>query len=90
MAGHVISRAVPKPGAVTKPSNVQSRWLRNGLVKPNGKLPLFDSNGQRISDSTIQSCVRLGWAKAWFNISLKKDWTVCKLTHLGRVVAEEN
>ncbi len=90
MSQHVIARAAPKLGAVARPSHVQSSWLRNGLAKPNGKLPLFDSDGQRISDRTIQSCVRLGWAKPWFNVPLKKNWTVCTLTHLGRVVAEED
>ena len=90
MPQHVIAHDVPKLRAVARPSDVQSRWLRNGLSKPDGKLPLFDINGQRISDRTVQSCVRLGWAKPWFNNPLKKDWTICKLTHLGRVVAEED
>ncbi len=90
MSQHVIARAAPKLGAVARPSHVQSSWLRNGLAMLNGKLPLFDSDGQLISVRTIQSCVRLGWAKPWFNVPLKKNWTVCTLTHLGRVVAEED
>lgn len=89
MQQHAIARAASRPGVLTKPSEVQSRWLKRGLTQPGGKLPLFDENGQRISDRTVQSCVRLGWAEPWFNNPLKKDWMVCKLTHLGRVVAEE-
>ena len=69
---------------------IQRRWLQRGLSQPGGKLPLFDQNGQRISNSTVRSCIRHGWAEPWFNNPLKPDWVVCKLTHLGRVVAEED
>jgi len=58
-------------------------------VQPGGKLPIFDEFGQKFANSTIKSCVRQGWAEPWFNNPLKPDWVVCKLTHLGRVVAEE-
>ncbi len=78
-----------RPGVFAKPSDVQSRWLRRGLTKPNGKLPLFDEEGQRISKQTVKRCIGLGWAEPWFDNPPKKDWTICKLTHLGRVVAEE-
>ncbi|MGY9019359.1 MAG: hypothetical protein ACKVHX_07830 [Alphaproteobacteria bacterium] len=89
MQQHAFAYAASRPGVLTKPSDVQSEWLRRGLTQPGGKLPLFDEEGQRIPDRTVQSCVRLGWAEPWFRNPLKKDWTVCKLTHLGRVVAEE-
>jgi hypothetical protein len=72
------------------PTPGQRRWLKRGLAQPGGKLPIFDENGQRFANSTIQSCVRLGWAEPWFENPLKSDWVVCKLTHLGRVVAEED
>ncbi|MDA0653213.1 MAG: hypothetical protein O3C49_08055 [Proteobacteria bacterium] len=71
------------------PTPVQLRWLKRGLAQPGGKLPIFDENGQRFANSTIQSCVRLGWAEPWFENPLKSDWVVCKLTHLGRVVEED-
>lgn len=69
---------------------VQRKWLRGGLHQPGGKLPLFDENGQRVSARTVQSCIRNGWAEPWFANPLKPDWLVCKLTHLGRVIAEED
>jgi hypothetical protein len=71
------------------PTPVQRRWLRGGLGQPGGKLPLFDANGQRVSERTVRSCIAHGWAEPWFSNPLKPDWLVCKLTHLGRVVAEE-
>lgn len=81
----------PAGGAdVSRPTAVQRRWLRGGLEQPGGKLPLFDDNGQRISDRTVKSCIAHGWAEPWFHNPLKPDWVVCKLTHLGRVVAEES
>jgi hypothetical protein len=69
---------------------VQRKWLRGGLGQPGGKLPLFDENGQRFSDRTVQSCLENGWAEEWFANPLKPNWLVCKLTHLGRVIAEED
>ena len=76
-------------GAVLdKPTPVQLRWLQRGLNQPGGKLSLFDGDGQRISERTMTSCLRKGWAEPWFNNPLKPDWLVCRLTHLGRVVAE--
>ena len=74
--------------ALAKPTAVQLRWLHAGLDQPGGKLSLFDTDGQRISERTVKSCIRQGWAEPWFNNPLKPDWLVCKLTHLGRVVAE--
>ena len=73
-----------------KPTMAQRRWLRSGLSQPGGKLPLFDQAGQRIPANTVRSCLRQGWAEPWFSNPLKPDWVVCKLTHLGRVVAEED
>ena len=71
------------------PTPAQRRWLERGLSQAGGKLPIFDEDGQRFATSTIKSCVRHGWAEPWFENPLKPDWVVCKLTHLGRVVAEE-
>ncbi len=76
--------------AFSRPTPVQRRWLRGGLDQPGGKLSLFDDNGQRISERTVQSCITRGWAEAWFQNPLKPDWVVCKLTHLGRAIAEED
>jgi len=73
-----------------QPTPAQRRWLRGGLEQPGGKLPLFDGNGQRVSERTVRSCVARGWAEPWFSNPLKPEWLVCKLTHLGRVIAEED
>ena len=62
----------------------QRVWLGRGVTQPGGKLPLFDAMGQRISERTIKSCIRQGWAEPWFDNPLKPDWTVCKITALGR------
>lgn len=62
-------------------------YLRRGLAQPGGKLPLFDGEGQRISDRTVRSCIEQGWAEPWFNNPLKPDWLVCKLTDNGRKLA---
>ncbi len=72
----------------TRPTAVQKRWLVRGLRQPGGKLPLFDSEGQRISARTVQSCIRQGWAEPWFENAIKSDWLVCKLTDEGRRVAQ--
>ena len=89
MSGNKNSDAFSKQFLFVKPNVNQSRWLKRGLNKPEGKLPLFDGNGKKISDRTIKSCLKKGWAKPWFSNPGKTSWTVCKLTHLGKVVAEE-
>ena len=62
----------------------QMRWLAQGLDQAGGKLPLFDENGQRISERTVLSCIEKGWAKPWFDNPIKPDWQVCGLTEAGR------
>ena len=71
-----------------QPSDVQHRWLERGLKEPGGKLPLFDLNGQRVSERTVRSCVEKGWAEPWFANPTKPDWMVCRLTDRGRQVLE--
>ena len=66
------------------PTNVQIKWLQQGLDQAGGKLPLFDSDGQKISSRTINSCLKKGWAEPWFNNPIKPDWLVCRLTQAGR------
>ena len=67
-----------------RPSAAQRRWLERGLDQAGGKLPLFDSEGQKVSRRTVESCIKQGWAEPWFDNPLKKDWMVCKLTEEGR------
>ena len=70
---------------IDKPTDVQAKWLQQGLNQAGGKLPLFDDNGQKISARTINSCLKKGWAEPWFNNPIKPDWLICKLTDAGRV-----
>ena len=69
---------------VNGPTNVQIKWLQRGLDQAGGKLPLFNSDGQKISSRTINSCLKKGWAEPWFNNPIKPDWLVCRLTQAGR------
>ena len=62
----------------------QMHWLAQGLDQAGGKLPLFDEDGQRISERTVLSCIEKGWAKPWFDNPIKPDWQVCGLTEAGR------
>ena len=74
---------------VLKPTPPQRRWLLRGLQQPGGKLPLFDENGQQVSDRTVRSCIKNGWAKPWFSNPIKPDWLICKLTESGREILGE-
>ena len=69
-----------------KVTTSQIRWLLRGADEPGGKLPLFDDNGQKISERTVRSCIEKGWAEPWFHNPLKPDWTICKLTESGRAI----
>lgn len=69
------------------PSETQMAWLKRGLEQPGGKLPLFDRIGQKVSEQTVRSCIRSGWAEPWFNNPIKPDWLVCRLTDAGRDIA---
>jgi len=66
------------------PTPAQHAWLTRGLNQAGGKLPLFDHNGQQVSERTVRSCIDRGWAEPWFSNPLKPDWVVCKLTDSGR------
>jgi len=67
-----------------KPTTAQRAWLTAGLSQAAGKLPLFESHGQRVNERTIKSCLDQGWAEPWFHNPIKPDWLVCKLTEPGR------
>ena len=85
-----IVKGTGKPSARKRgkgdPSPRQSKWLARGLDQAGGKLPLFDGDGQRFSERTIQSCIEKGWAKPWFDNPIMPDWLICKLTDSGRRV----
>lgn len=71
-------------GGTPKPTDGQRRWLERGLSQAGGKLPLFDEHGQKVSQRTIESCLKQSWVEPWFENPIKKDWIVCKLTDAGR------
>ena len=71
------------------PTNKQIDWLLRGLYQPGGKLSVFDENGQKISERTIKSCIKNGWAEQWFKNPIKPDWLVCKLTEKGKEVLKK-
>ena len=73
-----------------RPTTSQRFWLMRGLDQPGGKLPLFDTMGQRVSERTVRSCIDKGWAEPWFSNPLKPDWLVCKLTDAGRALFKDN
>ena len=77
--------SISKKTLIDKPTDVQAKWLQQGLNQAGGKLPLFDDNGQKISARTINSCLKQGWAEPWFNNPIKPDWLICKLTDAGRI-----
>lgn len=65
-------------------SESERMFLTCGLHQPGGKLPLFDTQGQKISTSIIKSCLKKGLAERWFANPIKPDWLVCRLTDKGR------
>ena len=84
---------LPRPGradSVTRTDSVgrltpgQRAYLRRGLTQAGGKLPLFDTSGQRYSRRTIESCLEHGWAEPWFENPIAPNWLICKLTDAGR------
>ncbi len=77
----------PRPPA---PTDNQRRWMARGLQQPGGKLPLFDEDGQKVSDRTVRSCLEHGWVEPWFANPIKPDWIVCKLTDEGRRFLKSN
>ncbi|MBU0723534.1 MAG: hypothetical protein KJ904_11765 [Alphaproteobacteria bacterium] len=76
------SKSAIRP-APAKPTATQRAWLSKGLDQPGGKLPLFDSDGQRVNPQTIRACLDRGWAEPWFANPTKPDWLVCRLTEAG-------
>lgn len=71
---------------MSRPTAAQIVWLQRGLSQAGGKLPLFDSDGQRVSERTVRSCIKAGWAEPWFANPIKPDWLICRLTDTGREI----
>ncbi len=69
-----------------RPTPRQLEWLRRGLDRPSGDLPMFDTYGQRVSDRTVKSCVERGWAET--RDEAMRYWQLCQLTSAGRRVLD--
>lgn len=67
-------------------SETQLRYLREGLDRLDGKLPLFDENGEVISKTTIMAVVAKGWAEPAYAKTFLKGLEIFKLTDKGREV----
>ncbi len=72
----------PSNRLAIRPTPRQLEWLRRGLDRPSGDLPMFDTYGQRVSDRTMKSCVERGWAET--RDAAMRDWQLCQLTSAGR------
>ncbi len=72
----------PSNRLANRPTPRQLEWLRRGLDRPSGDLPMFDTYGQRVSDRTMKSCVERGWAQT--RDEAMRDWQLCQLTSAGR------
>ncbi len=83
-----IKKSPARKPAGNTPTSTQLKYLRRGLTQAGGKLPLFDELGQRVGDKTVQACIRAGWAEPWFANPMKPDWLVCKITDIGRKLAD--
>ena len=89
MVKHSLKNKLEKnsTGAVhSRPTNAQKKYLKLGSNQPGGKLPLFDQNGQRINERTIQACMKAGWCEPWARNPIEPKWLVCKLTKDGQEV----
>ncbi len=76
----------PSKRPAGRPTPRQLEWLRGGLDRPGGNLPLYDTYGQRVSDRTVKSCVERGWAET--RDEAMRDWQLCQLTSAGRRVLD--
>lgn len=66
-----------------KISDAMQAYLERGTGQPGGKLPLFDAEGQKVNERTVQSCLDRGLVEPWFINPLKPDFMVCRLTPAG-------
>lgn len=69
---------------MVRPTRNQRRWLLRGVDRPAGRLPLFDDDGQRISPSTMRSCMEHGWVKPDERSPAGPRWQICRLTEDGK------
>ncbi len=67
-------------------STAQLNYLLGGVERLDGKLPLFDSTGEKIPQPTIDAVVKKGWAEPVYARTFLKDMDIYRITELGRKV----
>lgn len=72
-----------RPQSRSQPSAGERAWLAAGLDQQQGKLPMFDADGQRIDPQIIQSCLDRGWCEPWLSFPGAPDWRPLRLTDAG-------
>ena len=61
-------------------------YLKTGFERVDGRLPLFDENGDWISAETIEACQKGGWAEPVFEKTILKNLKILRLTKKGRKI----
>ena len=86
-------RPAPHPASATRtvvrtcgPSPAQLRYLRRGLERTGGCLPLFDDRGQVIPAVTTLTCIEKGWAEQWSVANTLGGLVMARLTAGGQAV----
>lgn len=70
-------------------STAQLHYLLGGVSRIDGKLPLFDENGEQIHQPTIDAVVKKGWAEPVYSKTFLKDMEIYRITELGRKIMKE-
>ena len=75
--------------AKVEASAAQMNYLLCAAERIDGKLPLFDSNGEKIPQTTIDAVVSKGWAEPVYKKTFLKDMEIYRITELGRKILKE-
>ncbi len=70
-------------------SAAQLTYLMGGISRIDGKLPLFDENGEQFHQPTIDAVVKKGWAEPVYSRTFLKDMDIYRITELGRKIMKE-
>lgn len=68
---------------MAKLTRAERDYLILGKKQQDGKLPLFDDNGQMINFNTVKSCLDKGLTERWFISPMRPDWPIYRLTDAG-------
>ncbi len=62
----------------------QLEYLKKGAESPQGKLPLFDEDGNLHHASLAKACLQKGLIESWFASPMAPNWRFYKITEAGR------